>query len=284
MSAVVASHEVHVLVQSERHVAVLTFRHPSTFLTLHNGHEAPSVLEKYYLPVVLERFPHGFQQLRRERPPHHLSPLHVLYVYSLYLRQCHVLVSSVEPNISVFAVPCVRHAFHAWSGRAEQSLCSIHCGKHYGHAACVVAGTGVLLFVACLMFLVYYHQSEVAERQQCRAPCPNNNVVWTLRHLLFPYLHPLGIAVSAVVYAESVAKHPLQPFHHLYGKSYLGQQEQHLLVLAEGLQHEVYVYLGLPARCHTVQQHHVLLQESHQYAVVCILLGLVKLLGVLWCE
>ena len=81
-----------------------------------------------------------------------------------------------------------------------------------------------------------------------------------------------------MVYAQFPAEHAAQPLGYLHRQCNLGQQVEHLLVALDGLLDEVNVYLGLSARRHPVEQHHVFLEERKHYLVVSPLLRLAQLL------
>ena len=67
----------------------------------------------------------------------------------------------------------------------------------------------------------------------------------------------------------------------LHRERNLGQQVEHLLALAQRLVYEVNVDLCLSARCHAVQQHHVLAHHLHHNLVVGIFLCVVEAFYVL---
>ena len=84
-----------------------------------------------------------------------------------------------------------------------------------------------------------------------------------------------------MVYAQPVAKDTTQAFHYLHRKGNLRQQEEHLLMLLQGFQNEVYVQLRLSTGCDAMQQYNLLAEELQQHLVVCLLLVLIKPLGLL---
>ena len=84
---------VHVFVDSERHIAVLTLRNPATFFTLEHWSKAPSVLEKDSLLSLVDGFLHRIYELLREDTFHNLASSQVLHIDNLDLGQGNVFES-----------------------------------------------------------------------------------------------------------------------------------------------------------------------------------------------
>ena len=86
-TAVVAYQLVHLAVQRQRDVTVLTVGHPAALLTLYHRGIAAAVLEEDGLLATFQGFTQTGEQQWRERAAHHLAALQVAGVYHLYLGQ-----------------------------------------------------------------------------------------------------------------------------------------------------------------------------------------------------
>ena len=140
----------------------------------------------------------------------------------------------------------------------------------------MVAGHGVLLLIAGLVLLVDNHQTQLLERQEDSTTGPEDNIIGMARKLFLPDLDAFGIGILGMIDAQAVAKHALQPFHHLDGEGNLRQEIEHLLFLFERLTDEMDIDLGLATGGHAMQQGNILFQKRELYLVIGILLNLAK--------
>src|SRR3712207_3974281 len=194
----------------------------------------------------------------------------------LYLGQADVTIARQQTYHAILALLGVEIAFHRRRSGAQERPGAIHLGQNDGRAAGMIAWCGVLLLETRLVFLVNNDQSELLKGQENRTPGTQNNVIGMAGELLIPYLHTLSVAVFAMIYAQSVAKYPLQTAGYLHRERYFGQQIEHLLMVVERLLNEVNVHFGLATRRHSVEQHHGFRQELQHYLVVSVLLWLAK--------
>ena len=118
----------------------------------------------------------------------------------------------------------------------------------------MVARGRVLLLEGRLVLLVDDEQPELTEGQEDAAAHAHHDVAGLVGEHASVELHALTVGVARVIDAQPVAEHASQPFGELGGQHYLGQHEEHLLALLDGLLHEVDVYLRLAAARHAVEQ------------------------------
>ena len=145
----------------------------------------------------------------------------------------------------------------------------------------MVARSRVLLLERRLVLLIHNDESEIAERQEERRARAEYHPVGIVGQLPLPYLHPFGVAVFGMVYAQAVAEDVAQTLHYLHRERNLRQQIEHLTALAQRLVNEMDVYFGLAARRHAVQQCHILCPERVLYLVKSLPLGVSERLHVL---
>ena len=224
------------------------------------------------LLATFQRTANGRQQGRRERSVHQLAPAKVFHIYHLYLWQSDVFVSRGKFNMAVLARLRVVISFCRRRCRAQKRLRAIVVGQHDGRRTGMITRRGVLLFETSLVLFVDDDQPKTLKRQKHGTPCAQYYLVGLGRKLLFPYLHPFGIAVSRMVNAQAFTKHTFQARGHLHGQCYFGQQVKHLFLLFQGFADEMDIHLGFTAGCYAVQQHHSLFEKLEHDAVIRLLL------------
>ena len=179
----------------KRHIAVFALRHPSAHATLNHWCEAAAVLEQYYLLTGGESFTHRPQQLGRKGTVHQLAVSQILDVNHLYFGQFYTAEARRERCKTVFSGLRIVVTFHRRRSCSQHGLGVKHARQHNSHTACMVAGRGVLLLKARLVFLIDNDKTQFLERQKDGTARPQHHIVGTGRELTTPYFDAFGIAV-----------------------------------------------------------------------------------------
>ncbi len=144
----------------------------------------------------------------------------------------------------------------------------------------MVARCRVLLLEAGLVLLVDDDQTEPLKGKEDGTARTENHVVGMAGQLPLPYLYPFGIAVPAVVDAQTVAEYALQPLRQLHRQRNLGHEIEHLPVLVYRLLNKVNVDFGLPRRRYAVQKRNWVVHHLYENLIVGIGLRLAERLDI----
>ena len=87
-------------------------------------------------------------------------------------------------------------ALDAGGGGAQHYAGAFGPCQHDGHGAGVVAGRGVLLLVAGLVFFVDDDESEFLKGQEDGGAGAEDDIVGVAGELFLPYLDALGVGVA----------------------------------------------------------------------------------------
>ena len=179
----------------ERHIAVFALRHPSAHATLNHWREAAAVLEQNNLLTLTESLAHSLQQLGRKGTVHQLAVSQILDVNHLCFGQFYPTKPCGERCKTVFSGLRIVVTFHRRRSCSQHGLGVKHARQHNSHTACMVAGRGVLLLKARLVFLINNNKTQLLERQKDGTTRPQHHIVGTRRELAAPYFYAFGIAV-----------------------------------------------------------------------------------------
>ena len=114
-----ASQEIDTLMQRERDITVLAFRHPTTYLTFYHRRETTTILKEDCLLPILQSFSYCSQQLWREWTAHHLTVAQVFYIHYLNFRQLDTFVSCLQFYQAILALLRIIIAFHRRRSRTQ---------------------------------------------------------------------------------------------------------------------------------------------------------------------
>ena len=262
IAAIMASQLVQSFMECQADITVLAFRHPSTCVTLNHRSKTTTVLKQDDLFFLVQRFMDILKQQWRERSVHALLAMQFIYIYRDNLRQLYFFIPFFQFHQPVLAGSCIIPGFNGRSSGTQQCLGTIHRCQNDCRVPGMIAGSGILLLIGILMFLVHNHQSKIAERKENGRTDSQNDIISFFRQLLLPDFHPFGIGEFRVVNAQTIAEYALQAFCNLGGKGYLRQQIQYLFSLPDGLFYQMDIDFCFSAGSHSMQQTDILRLET----------------------
>ena len=137
----------------------------------------------------------------------------------------------------------------------------------------MITGSGFLLLVRSLVFLVDDNQPQVPVRQEYGGSYPEHDGI-RIRPVLPPPHFGTGVVRhSRVVDTHPVAEYPPQPLHDLHRQGDFRQQVQHLFSLPYRFFHQMDIYFRFPRRGDSLQQHAIFFPEVFPYLLQGLFLG-----------
>ena len=197
------------------------------------------------------------QQRRRYNHPFATHGGNAFQIDQLNTRQLQPAKAFVQVYQRILANRRIVVAFYTWCGAAQQHIGVAQPAIVHGRIAGMVAGRGVLLFVAAVVFFVGNNEGKVAKGQkQCR-PCTHHHLHFAGLYFV-PQLQPLRWVKLRMIHRHVATQMLPQLAYDLGRERNFGQQKKALLALSHHSSHQMNVHHGFAAAGNAMQQAHFL--------------------------
>src|SRR5664279_2782003 len=160
-SAIVAKQLVGEFVIRQRNITIFTLWNPPADLTNLIWRITPAITKKNHLLFMIERILDRLLQDRCDNPFGSVFQEKLLCIDELYHRHGYLAISFQQFTQSVFARDRVIITLYGRRGGPQQRFRLKKRGIVDSRVPSMIAGSGILLFVGTIMFLVNDHQGKI---------------------------------------------------------------------------------------------------------------------------